>query len=122
MGLRDDWCRMDLSRPPEAPGVYAIKRGSEWLYIGSSQNIAKRIRVKRHPVQITLGLPGLSYWWMWEDERWRSLEYWLIEQHSPDWNGRTASSDWGGNSRGPHCEWCAPIDNDVILAAIEAAA
>ena len=60
-GLMASWRRFYPSKLPQASRVYAVRRGREWLYIGVAQGVAKRVTAKVHPVQITKGLPGLSY-------------------------------------------------------------
>lgn len=116
------WKSFFLANPPAESGIYAIKAGNRWLYIGRSKNIARRITSKKHPVQITSGLMSLtlSYQWLPISKHLASVEYELIDTHQPEWNGGTSFSDGGGH--GPACDIPIPMTNAnwlLLLAAIE---
>jgi excinuclease UvrABC nuclease subunit len=118
------WKQFELSDPPAEPGIYAIKAGERWLYIGRSVDVRTRVSKKTHPAQITRGLATLplTYWWFrLEAENQRRAEHTLIRQHEPEWNGFTA---WAGRTSYPHCEPAnvlAVTYRAEIAAALEAA-
>lgn len=90
------WHRLDIENPPEACGVYAVTDAKQkiWYYIGRSQNIAKRIVAKNHPIQVTKDVElKLFYWYLRVDSKhinW--VEKYLIKEHNPEWNGSTSFS------------------------------
>lgn len=93
------WRVLDVNNPPECSGIYALTSAKKktWYYIGKSQNIAKRVCVKNHPVQVTLDVDvDLHYWYLRVDQRhigW--LERYLIKEHDPEWNGSTSfNASW----------------------------
>ena len=89
-----EWRLLDVERPPSVPGVYAIASPdlAKWYYIGKSVNIAKRITVKQHPVQVTKDV-GLEREYFYarlpkDDIGW--LERYLLKKLKPEWNGGTS--------------------------------
>lgn len=128
-----EWQQFHLDTPPSQPGIYAIKGGERWMYVGRSVNVAKRLSSKRHPAQITRGLTALalSYWWFPCAEHQRSTENRLIAELDPEWNGGTAHGigdpymrwtvDKHGNAiqivgrpQGPFCRWVGPMPGEVL--------
>jgi hypothetical protein len=89
-----DWRPLDIDNPPSVAGVYAIASPnmSNWYYIGRSINIAKRITVKSHPVQVTKDVNlGQKYFYARlpkDDIGW--LERYLLKRLEPEWNGGTS--------------------------------
>lgn len=119
------WKRFSVDRPPSEPGVYAIRSGRRWLYIGRAVNIRARVSVKTHPAQITRGLASLpiSYWWLpVEPAEQARAESALIREHEPVWNGGTT---WDAISSYPQCRALLPAvskeDLLEVLAAISGA-
>ena len=110
------WRHIRPGSAPQAPGVYAIKQGCRWLYIGQSQNIALRIAGRHHPLQIAEGRPGLSLWWMPAGRDRLSLERQLISQHNPEWNG-----SWQWHTPWPSCFFSTGASAADVAAAIEGA-
>jgi hypothetical protein len=106
------WNRLDLSAPPETCGVYAITsiKQKTWYYIGRSQNIAKRIAVANHPVQVTKDTAlDLHYWYLRVNPKhvnW--AERYLIKEHDPEWNGGT-SFDASWYTQWACCNACLPL-------------
>jgi hypothetical protein len=93
MAVVNRWRPLDISKPPLESGVYAIKSGSQWLYIGRSASIGTRIKSRYHPVRITVDLCSLnlSYWWHPVDkEILPRTESYLIDKFQPEWNGGTS--------------------------------
>jgi len=90
------WQHLDISNPPCCPGIYVITNHdmTKWFYVGKSNNIAKRIAVKNHPVQVTKDIAlGQSYFYactLPEDTGW--FERRLIRKFDPEWNGSTSFS------------------------------
>jgi predicted GIY-YIG superfamily endonuclease len=88
------WRQLDILNPPSCAGVYAIADANmnKWLYIGKSQNIAKRIAAKNHPVQVTKDVCiGQSYFYLRvaaNDISW--FEQYAIKRLDPEWNGGTS--------------------------------
>jgi excinuclease UvrABC nuclease subunit len=134
-----DWQQFYLDAPPSQPGIYAIKDGERWVYVGRSVDVAKRLSSKRHPAQITRGLTslGLTYWWFRCDEHQRSTENRLIAELEPEWNGSTSFdpippySHWStdkygnvgdvrvtGGAQGPVCLRLDSL-SDEVAAALE---
>jgi hypothetical protein len=115
--LSVQWQEFTLAKPPGKAGIYAIKCGDRWLYIGKAAEITPRIKKSNHPVRITADLPGLSYWWISSgaDRDW--LEQALIQRHQPEWNGGTS---WNGISQWPQCnrDWTADVAESDALAAL----
>lgn len=89
-----NWNKLDIDNPPETCGVYAVTNARQkiWYYIGKSQNIAKRIIVKNHPIQVTKNTAlDLFYWYLRVEQKhvnW--AEKYLIKEHGPEWNGHTS--------------------------------
>jgi excinuclease UvrABC nuclease subunit len=112
-----NWNKLDLRAPPEVCGVYAITNAKQktWYYIGKSQNIAKRIAVDSHPVQVTKNTTlDLHYWYLRVAQKhvnW--AERYLIKEHDPEWNGAT-SFDASGYTRWACCDVCLPLTNAEI--------
>lgn len=93
------WRKLNIDNPPEVCGIYAVTNAKQesWYYIGKSQNIAKRIIVKNHPIQVTKDTKlELHYWYLRVDPKhvnW--AERYLIKENDPDWNGHTShSASW----------------------------
>lgn len=120
------WRPLDIQSPPECSGIYAVKDRNQdlWYYIGKSQNIANRIVVKNHPVQVTKDTKlELSYFYLQVDKQhigW--AERYLIKEHDPEWNGSTSfNASW-------YTQWVCcdlPLSNDefsrrLVLEAIMA--
>lgn len=118
------WRRFDLASPPACSGIYAIRHGRRWLYIGMSTNIAKRIQQPRHPALITRSLPGLSYHYLPMEADLRRTEKRLHESLKPEWNGGTS---WENPRHvipmGPHCiiddGWGAYRTQEMEAAALK---
>jgi hypothetical protein len=120
------WRSLDIENPPECPGIYAVKDRTQdlWYYIGKSQNIASRIVVKNHPIQVTKNIKlNLSYLYLKVDKQhigW--AERYLIKEHDPEWNGSTSfNASW--YTRWMCCD--LPLSNNefrrrLMLEAIEA--
>jgi hypothetical protein len=107
------WRRMTLSKPPKGSGIYAIKSGRQWLYIGKAQSVCARVLTRRHPVQITLGLDALnpSYWYcLLPADLIHRAECQQIKEHKPEWNGGTEFYPYG-TIDGPTCAWTPPLTN-----------
>jgi excinuclease UvrABC nuclease subunit len=134
-----EWLQFDLDAPPSEPGIYAIKAGDRWLYVGRSGDVAKRIQQKRHPAQITRGLTSLSlsYWWSPCTHRQARVEHRLIAELEPEWNGSTTydtappywqwATDKHGNvldvrvqggAQGPRCLWMGWVTDEMVAAAL----
>ena len=111
------WRRMNLGQPPTVPGLYAIKSGARWLYVGKAANIAQRVAQRTHPVQITAGLEGLSYWWAAAGDERHRLESALLRNLEPEWNGATTFDRCPGPVHGPRCAYLG-ASNAEMLAAI----
>ena len=114
------WRRMTPSKPPKGSGVYAIKSGRQWLYIGKAQSIWARVLTPRHPMQITSGLDALklSYWYcLLPAELMHRAECQQIKQHEPEWNGGT---EWFAyhTVHGPTCQWSPPLTVADIKRAL----
>lgn len=111
------WNRLDLSAPPETCGVYAITsiKQKTWYYIGKSKNIAKRIAVANHPVQVIKDTAlDLHYWYLRVNQKhvnW--AERYLIKEYDPEWNGHT-SFDASGYTRWACCDVCLPLTDTEI--------
>ena len=92
MNVPRRWRPMNIDDPPLECGVYAIKSGKQWMYIGRSVSIGTRIKTPYHPVRIIRDMKSLnlSYWW---HPVKRSIlprtELFLINKYSPEWNGGT---------------------------------
>lgn len=88
------WRPMDIENPPICSGIYAVTNTAQdlWYYIGKSQNVASRIVVKNHPIQITKNIDiDLRYWYLRVDKKhigW--VERYLIKEFDPEWNGSTS--------------------------------
>jgi excinuclease UvrABC nuclease subunit len=95
-----DWQILDLHNVPSSPGVYGFKQGDLWLYIGRAKNLSKRLTKHHIPLQIALSLSGTTFHY-YSTEHPGRLEYRLIEQLEPEWNGHT-SIDCG--SKYPTCQ------------------
>jgi len=119
-----NWRPLDIANPPSCSGVYAIvnKNMKQWYYIGKSANIAKRIIVKNHPVQVTRDIDLQQKYFYVQvpkiDIGW--AERYLIKRIEPEWNGCTS---FEGFSPWFHCDLPLysghPLEEEV-LAAIEA--
>jgi hypothetical protein len=99
------WLRLDPNDLPAASGIYAIRSGARWLYIGRSQCIAQRLQAPWHPARITFDLASLAITYLWHPhppEGLARLERALNRQHAPEWNGGT-SFVGGGPEAGPFC-------------------
>ncbi len=92
--VKMNWRLMDIKNPPSCSGVYAITNSdmTNWLYIGRSQNIAKRITAKNHPVQVTKDINvGQLYLYLCvpvDAIGW--FEQYAIKRLNPEWNGGTS--------------------------------
>lgn len=111
------WRRMDPGNSPAASGVYAIRSGARWLYIGKAADIAKRVTTRTHPLQITADLTGLSYWWAPAGDDRHRLEGALLRWHEPEWNGGTTFDRCSDPVHGPRCAYLG-ASNARMLAAI----
>jgi hypothetical protein len=113
------WLRLDISRPPEQPGIYAIKSGTRWLYVGRAINIAKRIQQSCHPVQITKDLKSMDLTYLWQPaSEYVSLakqENAMIRQCDPDWNGQT---EFYGPTKWPSCALLLPVSLETLCQAL----
>lgn len=112
------WRRMTPNKPPKGCGIYAIRHGQRWLYIGKSQSIRERVLTPRHPMQITKGLDTLklSYWYcLLPVELIHRAECQQIKQHEPEWNGGT---EWSCYHvvHGPTCQWNPPLTSASMAA------
>ena len=121
MQLLVNWRKLDIENPPSCPGIYAIasETRSKWFYVGKSQNIAKRIVAKNHPVQVTRDIKLSQYYFYVhvEKEYISQLEHYLIKKHDPEWNGSTS---FDSNSPWACCQYhCFGIaEQEMLLAAI----
>jgi len=109
---------MELDKLPQCCGVYAIRDALslEWLYIGKSQNIGKRILNKYHPAQITkdAGMDLAYFYTTVELVHINWLEKYLIRHYKPAWNGGTSFNYWARN--GPCCD--VHLDIPIYLGNI----
>jgi hypothetical protein len=112
-----NWNKLNLDNPPETCGVYAITsiKQKTWYYIGRSQNIAKRIAVANHPVQVTKDTAlNLHYWYLRVNPKhvnW--AERYLIKEYDPEWNGHT-SFDASWYTKWACCDACLPLTRAEI--------
>ena len=122
--VKVSWRDLDILHPPECAGIYAVTSAKKetWYYIGKSQNIAKRIIAKNHPIQVTKDANiDLHYWYLRvKKDHIGWLEKYLIRECNPEWNGSTA---FGANSPTPWMCCDLPLWNTeetklMILAAI----
>jgi hypothetical protein len=94
-----NWQSLNINNPPSCSGVYAVTNANmtKWFYIGKSQNIAKRIVAKNHPIQVTKDVNiGQSYFYLCiapDDIGW--FERYAIKRLDPEWNGSTSfGTNW----------------------------
>ncbi|MBW4523370.1 MAG: GIY-YIG nuclease family protein [Scytolyngbya sp. HA4215-MV1] len=84
-----DWQPLDISNIPAESGVYGFKSGDRWLYIGRAKDLSKRLTRRHIPLQIALGLSGVTFHYQITDHPGR-LEHRLIQELEPGWNGHTS--------------------------------
>jgi hypothetical protein len=114
------WRQMDINNPPFKCGVYAIKSGKKWMYIGRSVCIGTRIKTPYHPVRIMKDFKSLSlsYWWHPVGESiLNRTEHFLIKHLLPEWNGGT-QFDSTHYPPYPSCKVLLPL-TDIELKEVE---
>lgn len=95
-----NWLPLNLNNIPTESGIYGLKLGENWLYIGKSKNLSKRLNKKHIPLQIALEIyPNVQLLYHLTNHP-GALEHKLIKELQPDWNGST-SFDYGGK---PSCQ------------------
>jgi hypothetical protein len=113
------WLRLDISRPPQQPGIYAIKNGTRWLYVGRAINIAKRIKHPCHPIQITKNLENIQLAYLWqpavENVSLTKQENAMIRHCNPEWNGET---EFYGPTKWPSCALLLPVSLETLCQAL----
>lgn len=122
--------RKHLSLPDE-PGVYAIKRGREILYIGMSGDLKARWSGKgdRRHGRYWLSSLVATHIAYFPTRDYEALEKRLIAKHSPPWNYKTYPAFWNSNrswlgklgafvwllARG---DWRVVVDNGMLLIGV----
>lgn len=88
------WNLLDIKNPPKCSGIYAVTNTNKnlWFYIGKANSIAKRIKSKNHPIQVTANINlNLRYLFLRADKEYIGwLERFLIQKYCPEWNGHTS--------------------------------
>lgn len=112
------WRRLDPFDPPSVQGIYCIKSGNSYLYIGRSVNIKQRFRSRQHPVWVALSLdycPVTFFWFPWNklSPSLAKIESFAIKRHEPQWNGGTSFECRG--TIGAACKWHSPIFTTEVI-------